>query len=198
MMMGLKGSWVLTNFLVITLVEFTGPPCAVNTHTFAHTGTGVGWGGTKMGLVKSSCWFYKAPERKKTFLVACRSADERLWNRLASFSHYHNVLFRAEIKDALIFYQNPDKLFMYYNFMSLIWINIQIFSAFIMVCQSVQSTVNLRTLNDSFQSMKIWCLVMQNMSISKCKEISDLLIFRNPVFGHRMLMLSFSSQLWFI
>lgn len=25
MMMGLKGSWVLTNFLVIRLTEFTGP-----------------------------------------------------------------------------------------------------------------------------------------------------------------------------
>lgn len=39
MMMGLNGSWVLTNFLVIRLTEFTGPPCAINTHTFVHTGT---------------------------------------------------------------------------------------------------------------------------------------------------------------
>lgn len=33
MMMGLKGFWVLTNFLVIRLTEFTGPPCTINTHT---------------------------------------------------------------------------------------------------------------------------------------------------------------------
>ena len=39
MMMGLKGSWVLANFLVIRLTEFTGPPCTINTHTFVHTGT---------------------------------------------------------------------------------------------------------------------------------------------------------------
>lgn len=39
MMMGLKGSWVLTNFLVIRLTEFTGPPSTINAHTFVHTGT---------------------------------------------------------------------------------------------------------------------------------------------------------------
>lgn len=39
MMMGLKGSWVLTNFLVIRLTEFTSPPCTINTHTFVHAGT---------------------------------------------------------------------------------------------------------------------------------------------------------------
>lgn len=30
MIMGLKGSWVLTNFLAIRLTEFTGPHCAIN------------------------------------------------------------------------------------------------------------------------------------------------------------------------
>lgn len=38
MMMGLKGSWVLTNLLVIRLTEFTGHPCTINTHAFVHTG----------------------------------------------------------------------------------------------------------------------------------------------------------------
>lgn len=39
MMMGLNGSWLLTNFLVIRLTEFTGLPCAINTHTQTHTQT---------------------------------------------------------------------------------------------------------------------------------------------------------------
>lgn len=30
MIMGLKGSWVLRNFLAIRLTEFTGPHCAIN------------------------------------------------------------------------------------------------------------------------------------------------------------------------
>ncbi len=37
MMMGLKGSSVLTNFLVIRLAEFTGPLSTINTHTHTHT-----------------------------------------------------------------------------------------------------------------------------------------------------------------
>lgn len=61
MMMGLKGSWVLTNFLVIRLTEFTGPPCTINTHTFVHTDT-EGEKNAKICLVRSSCCFNTAQE----------------------------------------------------------------------------------------------------------------------------------------
>lgn len=38
-MIGLNGSWLLTNFLVIGLTEFTGLPCAMNTHAHTHLWT---------------------------------------------------------------------------------------------------------------------------------------------------------------
>lgn len=81
MMMGLKGSWVLTNFLVIKLTEFTGPPCAINMHRHG--------GNTKTGLVKSHC-FNKVGKALVQCCITTKYHSESDFNKIQN----HDVLQR--------------------------------------------------------------------------------------------------------